>query len=245
MTEAIATRAQKLYHEASEIVAEEAKLKEQSGRHIVRLASILKDLYEIFLQRDDPHESLVLVPRKKAFSDFRECMIELLRPLDLHERMGWYYVSIGRHLLGKIPEAVLADMPFEKVKQLARVAKTKTDLPEELIERAKDPEEPAARLREEVDILLYKGAPDHSDGPKRSLVLVGGKKLIDAIREKIDRLRLVATEEGPSAPPSDAELIDLALADCLAGIQEAEVLGMGQSRDGKRLATICITEGRS
>jgi hypothetical protein len=158
MTEAIVTRAQKLYREAGEVVAKEVKLKEQSGRHIVRLASILKDLYEIFLQREDPHESSVMVPTKKGLADSRECMVELLRPLDLHERMGWSYVSIGRHLLGKIPEAVLADMPFEKVKQPARVAKAKTDLPAELIERAKDPEEPAAILREEVDIMLY-GAP--------------------------------------------------------------------------------------
>jgi hypothetical protein len=229
MTESILTRAQKLYHEAGEIVAKEVKLKEQSGRHIVRLASILKDLYEIFLQRDDPNESLVLVPKGKAFADFRECMIELLRPLELHERMGWYYVSIGRHLLGKIPEAELADMPFEKVKQLARVGKTKTELPAELIDLAKDPEEPAARLREEVDILLYRGASDHSDGPKRSLVLVGGKKLIDAIQEKIDRLRSAATEEGSPVPASDAVVVDFALADCLAGIQEAEDHEMHQS----------------
>jgi hypothetical protein len=40
MTKAIVTRAQKLYHEAGEIVAKEVKLKEQSGRHIIRLASI-------------------------------------------------------------------------------------------------------------------------------------------------------------------------------------------------------------
>jgi hypothetical protein len=222
MTEAIVTRAQKLYHEAGEIVAKEVKLKEQSGRHIVRLASILKDLYEIFLQREDPHESLVLVPKEKGFADFRECMIELLRPLDLHERTGWYYLSIGRHLLGKIPEAALAGMPFEKVKQLARAAKAKIDLPAELIERAKDAEEPAAKLREEVDIMLYRGAPDHSDGPKRSLVLVAGKKLIEAIEEKIGRLRPAATEEGASAPATDAEVVDFALADCLSRIQEAE-----------------------
>jgi hypothetical protein len=233
MTESILTRAQELYHEASEIVAKEVKLKEQSGRHIVRLASILKDLYEIFLQRDDPQESLVLVPKKKGFADFHECMVELLRPLDLHERMGWYYLSIGRHLLGKIPEAELADMSFEKVKQLARVAKTKTELPSELIERAKDPEEPAARLKEEVDIMLCRGAPDHSEGPKRSLVLVGGKKLIDAIQEKINRVRPTATEEGSPVPASDAVVVDFALADCLAGIQEAEDHEMHQLMHGR------------
>jgi hypothetical protein len=60
----------------------------------------------------------------------------------LQERSEWYYLSIGRHLLGKVPEAELAAMPFEKVKQLARVAKAKTELPVELIERAKDPKEP-------------------------------------------------------------------------------------------------------
>ena len=124
--ESVLNRAQKLYSEAREIVAAEVKLKRQSGRHIVRLASILKDLYETFQQREDPREGLVLVPKRKAFTDFRECMLELLRPLDLQERSGWYYLSIGRHLLGKIPEAELAEMPLEKVKQLARVAKTKT-----------------------------------------------------------------------------------------------------------------------
>ena len=170
-TEFIVLRAQKLYHEAGKIVAKEVKLKEQSGRHIVRLASIVKDLYEIFLRREDPHEGLMLVPKQAAFTDFRECMIELLRPLDLHERMGWYYVSIGRHLLGKISEAELAEMPFEKVKQLARVAKTTKELPAELIELAKDPQEPATKLREEVDVMLYHGAPDHSEGPKGSLIL--------------------------------------------------------------------------
>ena len=56
MKQSIVTRAQKLYYEAGEIVAKEVKLKEQSGRHIVRLASILKDLYEIFQQRNHQHE---------------------------------------------------------------------------------------------------------------------------------------------------------------------------------------------
>ena len=126
MDQAILNRAQKLYSEARGIVSEEVKLKRQSGRHIVRLASILKDLYETFLQREDPRENLVLIPRKEGFANFKECMVELLRPLDLQERSGWYYLSIGRHLLGKIPEAELAEMPLEKVKQLARVAKTKT-----------------------------------------------------------------------------------------------------------------------
>ena len=192
------------------------------GHYLALFPPIVQDLFKDKL--------LVLVPKQKAFTDFRDCMIELLRPLDLHERMGWYYVSIGRHLLGKIPEAVLAEMPFEKVEQLARVAKTKAELPAELIERAKDPEEPAAKLREEVDIMLYHGAPNHSDGPKRSLTLVAGKKLIDAIQEKIDRLRPAAIEEGSSVTPSDAEVVDFALADCLAGIQETEVHEMGQSR---------------
>ena len=61
MTEAIVTRAQKLYREAGKIVTEEVKLKQESGRHIVRLAAILKDLYATFQQRENPHESLVLV----------------------------------------------------------------------------------------------------------------------------------------------------------------------------------------
>ena len=217
MMESVLNRAQKLYSEAREIVAAEVKLKRQSGRHIVRLASILKDLYETFQQREDPREGLVLVPKRKAFTDFRECMLELLRPLDLQERSGWYYLSIGRHLLGKIPEAELAEMPLEKVKQLARVAKAKSELPAELIERAKDPEEPAAKLREEVDIMLYHGSPDHSDGPKRSLMLVGGEKLIRAIKQMIERLRpAVTADHGHDA--TDAEVVESALADCLAGV---------------------------
>ena len=233
MNEAMLTQAQQLYSEAREIVAEEVKLRQKSSRHIVRLASILRTLYETFQQREDPHEGLVLVPKRKGFADFREAMLELLRPLDLGERSGWYYVSIGRYLLGKIPEAELADMPFEKIKQLARIARAKTELPAELIERAKDPEEPAARLREDVDVMLYHGQPDHSDGPKQSLVLVGGQKLIRAIKEKIDRLRPAATEEGASQPASDAQVVDFALADCLAGVQEAEDHEMDQLKHGR------------
>jgi hypothetical protein len=232
MTEAILTRAQQRYSEGREIVAEEVKLRQKSSRHIVRLASILRDLYEAFLQREDPHERLVLLSKRKGFADFRECMLELLRPLDLGERMGWYYVSIGRHLLGRIPEAELVDMPFEKVKQLARVAKAKTELPAELIERAKDTEEPAAKLREDVDVMLYGGRPDHSDGPKASLVLVGGQKLIRAIKQMIERLRPAVTAiQGYDA--TDAEVIESALADCLAGIQEAEDHEKGQLQYGR------------
>ena len=233
MNEVLLSQAQRLYSEGREIVAEEVKLRQKSSRHIVRLASILKDLYETFQRREDPREGLVLVPKRKAFADFREAMLELIRPLDLAERSGWYYVSIGRHLLGKIPEAELADMPFEKVKQLARVAKVKTELAADLIERAKDPEEPTAKLREEVDIMLYHGSPDHSDGPKESLALVGGQKLIRAIKQKIDRLRPAATEEGASAPASDAQVVDFALADCLAGIHEAEDYEMDRLRHEK------------
>lgn len=157
-------------------------------------------------------------------------MLELLRPLDLGERMGWYLLSIGRRLDGKIPETELADMSFEKVKQLARVAKAKSELPAQILEQAKDETVTATRLREEVDLMLYKGNSDHSDGPKQSFVLVGGQKLIRAIKQKIDRLRPAVTEEGASAPASDAQVVDFALADCLAGIQEAEDHEMDQLR---------------
>jgi len=62
---------------------------------------------------------------------------------------------------------------------------------------------------------------------------VAGNKLIHAIKEKIDRLRPAATEEGSSIPASDAELVDFALADCLAGIQKAEDHDMHQSMRGR------------
>ncbi len=87
-------------------------------------------------------------------------------------------------------------MPFENIKQLARVAKVKTELPAELVERAKD--EPATKLRERVDVMLYRGQPDHSDGPRGSLVLVGGQKLIRAIKQMIERLRPAVTAEPDS-----------------------------------------------
>jgi hypothetical protein len=236
MTESILSRAQQLYAEGRAIVAEEVELKRRSGRNIVRLASILRDLYETFQQREEPREGLVLVPKRKGFANFKECMVELLRPLDLQERSGWYFLSIGRHLLGKIPEAELADMPFEKVKQLARVAKVKTELPADLIKRAKDPEEPAAKLREQVDVMLYRGQPDHSDGRKRSLVLVGGEKLIRAIERMIERLRpAVTADQGHDA--TDAEVVESALADCLAGVQQAEDHIMNQLRTGQRRST--------
>jgi hypothetical protein len=102
-----------------------------------------------------------------------------------------------------------------------------------LIERAKDPEQPASRLKEQVDVLLFHGFPDHSDGPKQSLALVGGQKLIRAIKDKIHSLRPAVTEEGASAPASDAQVVEYALADCLAGIQEAEDHDMDQLRHGK------------
>jgi hypothetical protein len=222
MSETILTRGQSLYDEARQVVADELKLREQSGYNLVRLAAILKDLYAVFLERTDPREALVLVPRTKGFADFRECMVELLRPLDLGERMGWYYLSVGRLLLGAIPEADLNAMGFEKAKQLARVAKAQKDIPAELIERAKDTEIPATRIRDEVNVMLYRGLPDHSEGPRRSLVLVAGKEVIDSIEEKVERLRPAVTEAGATAPASDAQVVDFALADCLAGVQEEE-----------------------
>ncbi len=222
MTEAMLCRAQELYGEARDIVAEEVKLRQRSSRHIVRLAAILRDLYHTFQQREDPREGLVLVPKRKGFADFREAMLELLRPLDLGERIGWYYLSIGRYLVAKVPESQLADMGFAKVKELARVAKAKREVPAQLIEHAKDPEQPASKLQEEVDLMHYRGAPDHSDGPLQVLRLVGGKGLIASIKEKIERLRPAATEDGASQPASDAQVVDYALADCLAGIQEEE-----------------------
>jgi hypothetical protein len=232
LNEAILTRAQKLYGEACEIVADEVLVRQKSSRNLVRLAAILKDLYEVF-QRKQLGESLKLVPRSKGFADFRECMVELLRPLQLGERSGWYYLSIGRHLLGKIPEAELNAMTFEKVKLLARVAKAKGEVPPQLVERAKDPKEPTEKLREEVDLALYHGSPDHSEGPKSSFTLVAGRKLIAGIKEKIDRLRPAATEEGASLPASDPEVIEFALADCLAGIERAEDTELERLRYGK------------
>lgn len=81
--------------------------------------------------------------------------------------------------------------------------------------------------------MLYRGTPDHSDGPKGSLVPVAGKRLIDAIQEKIDRLRPAAVEKGSCVSVSDAEVADFALADCLAGVQEAEDREMHQSMHGR------------
>jgi hypothetical protein len=52
---------------------------------------------------------------------------------------------------------------------------------------------------------------------------------IEAIEEKNDPLRSAATEKDASAPPSDAEVVDFALANCLFGIQEAEDHEMDQS----------------
>lgn len=68
MNEVKLTQAQQLYTEAREIVAEEVKLKQRSGRNFVRLGSILKELYETFQQREDPREGLVLDPRRKGFA---------------------------------------------------------------------------------------------------------------------------------------------------------------------------------
>ena len=118
------------------------------------------------------------------------------------------------------------------VTQLARVAKAKIELPAELLERAKDAEEPAAKLQEQVDVMLYRGQPDHSDGPKGSLALVGGQKLIRAIKQMIERLRpAVTADQGHDA--TDAEVVESALADCLAGIQEAEDHEMDQLKYGR------------
>jgi len=233
MTEAMLTQAQNLYGEARAIVAQEVELKRRSGRNIVRLASILRDLYEVFQQREDPHEGLVLLPKGRAFADFRECMCDLLRPLDVGERMGWYILSIGRHLLGKIPESELADMGFVKVKELARVAKVKNELPTRIVEQAKDETVTATELREEVNLMLYKGNSDHSEGRKRSLVLVGGEKLIRGIEKKIEQLRPAVTEEGAELPASDAQVVEYALADCWAGIKEAAKHEMDQLRHGR------------
>lgn len=97
MNQAIFTRAQKLYLEAREIVKEEVQLKLKSSGHIVRLASVLAELYQIF-EGKRPGETLVLVPSSRGYANFRECMMDLLRPLELGERMGFSYVSIGRHM---------------------------------------------------------------------------------------------------------------------------------------------------
>ncbi|HLY62806.1 MAG TPA: hypothetical protein VKV95_18840 [Terriglobia bacterium] len=232
MNEAILTRAQKLYQDGRELVAEEAKLQLKSSHNIVKLATIFAGLYEIFL-RKSPGESLVLVPRSKGFTKFRECMVELLRPLEREERTGWYYVSIGRHLIGKIPEAELDGLPFEKIKTLDRVMRAKGEVSPQLIARAKNAEEPAARFREEVDLMLFRGAPDHSEGPMRSLRIIAGKTVIDSIKEKIHRLRPAVAEANASLPPSDAQIIEFALADCLAGVQEAEDHVRDQLKRGK------------
>lgn len=233
MTEAILAQAQKLYREASEIVAEEVRLKKKSSDHLVRIVGILKHLYEVFQSREDPSKPLVLIPNSAGFPTFKDAMVTLLKPLGYEERMGWYCVSIGRLLLGKIPESELADMGFEKAKQLARVAKAKREIPVKILEQARDETCTAAKLHEEVDLLLYKGNSDHSEGRKRSLVLVGGEKLIRGIQKKIEQLRPAVTEERASAPASDAQVVEFALADCLAGVQQAEDHEMDRLKYGR------------
>ena len=124
-------------------------------------------------------------------------------------------------------------MGFEKVKQLARVAKAKKEIPAKIVELAKDKTFAAAKLREEVNLMLYKGNSDHSEGRKRSLMLVGGEKLIRGIQKKIEQLRPAVTEEGAELPASDAQVVEYALADCLSGIQQAEDHAMDQLRHGR------------
>ena len=73
---------------------------------------------------------------------------------------------------------------------------------------------------------------DHSDGRKRSLVLVGGEKLIRAIEQLNEHLRpAVTVDQGRDA--TDAKVIEAALADCLVGVQEAEDHKMEGLRFGR------------
>jgi len=89
------------------------------------------------------------------------------------------------------------------------------------------------------NLLILRNSRNDRNDPDASLRYTAGTRaatsaaLIYATLEKIDRLRTAVSEEGSSAPTADAEVVDFALADCLAGVQEAEVHEIGQSRHGR------------
>lgn len=208
---------------ARAIVDEQVRLRRLADRSMANLVVQLKLMFSEF-EKKTPGTTIL------GFQTFRDWAKEVLAPLNLSERSIFYRLSIGRHLLGRISEMELETLGLEKAKSLARLVKAKGTLPEGAVEHAK--EISAKALREEVDVSLFRGNPKHDGGPLETLVLVDAHDIIQSIRDKIKRLRPAVTEDGAELPPTDAQVVDFALGDALAGVNEAEERELQRLRGG-------------
>ena len=220
----VGERFDKIDARARAIIKEQVGLNKDTSRNMVRLAGELKKGYALF-EAKQPGTKI------GGFSNFKAWMVELIEPINMSARSGFYHLSIGRRLLGLVSGEQLEELGIEKAKTLARVVKSKGKLPEGMLEHAKETK--SDDLRKEVDVELYKGNPQHDEGPRDSFTLVAGVKVIKNIQNQIKRLRPAVAEEGAELPPSDAHVVEFALADCLSGIDEAELEEMEKLRKGK------------
>lgn len=143
-----------------------------------------------------------------GFATFEDYVTDWLRPVvGLERRQIFYYISVGKHLRGKVTDQELETLGIEKAKVLARVAESKGKVSKELVEQAHTLTVPA--LREKVQEIVYHGNPSHEGGNgDRWLTkeVRGPKQWIDDIEFY---LRIARRQEGNK--PSDAELIALVL----------------------------------
>lgn len=208
----LVTQAQELDRQARDTVKEIQTIEIQGGKKIVRLANILAKMYALYEKKKPGDEPV------EGFASFVSWMREVTKPLSgKGENRGYIYLSVGRQLLGRLPDDLIEELGIEKCRSLARYQKQKHELPEALVEAAKVT--PHKEFRENVAIELSGGNPMHEGGPKGCMELVAPRESLKTIHNLIEECR-PGSGEGKWVP--DHEVIEEALVELKAKYDESE-----------------------
>lgn len=190
----------------------------------------VKDLARVEKERDKllSQMSRLVVPMAELFKErpvniklgrfqtFGAWVEDVITPLaNLRERQVYWHLFISKHLMGKVKDEDLDEIGITKAGELAKVVAAKGSVTPELVEQAK--KLPLRELKPAVKQLLFKGNPDHADGPWSTIEIRGPQEWVGVIRKF---LAVCRRQEGTTV--SDAELIGMALHNATEELEEAE-----------------------
>lgn len=204
-------------HELRQEVKEQAGSMLRAARRVTHIASLLAKMRAAF-QAKPPKERLLgfeCFDDDKDWPESKGYLADCIRPIGLARRQAWKYITVGRTLLPAIGERALREIPIEKAKLLCDVVKAKGTVSPEMLEMART--KTGTELKIEIKKQLYRGNPDHDEGPLELLEVYGPRTWMQELRRGLGVLR---KHEGHG--PSDAELLCHGIRDEVKRIEEAE-----------------------
>lgn len=216
MSQALASRYDRINDRARELISELMKIEVAGSKKRAQMIRVLTEMHSLF--KSKPVEL-----KFGKFEHFEGWLTDLIKPLTgLEKRSAYYYIHIGKHLLGKVTDEELEEMGIERAKELSKVAETKGKVTKEFVEKAMAMT--VQDLKEEVRAIVFKGNPSHEQekgGQWATIEIRGPQTWIGVIQAFLTYQR---RQEGHKR--SDAEIVGMFL--------DAEVKELKAAEDDRR-----------